>query len=130
MYIINYYTWNTKLLHIVFKTTSHSNYNSFYALCTTPIPIPKFQSSKRHFLPPIITTSHPEIPLKLTILCNMTTHTLNLSFLFCLSHTDVFKQLYIYMYNNHNTLNCIYILSKSLAIFSFIALLIKVDTFL
>ena len=30
------------------------------------------------------------------------------------------------MYNNHNTLNCIYILSKSLAIFSFIALLIKI----
>ena len=91
---------------------------------------PKNPPSKRHFYHAIHTISQPTTPLNPILLCNMLTMQLNSLLTKCISYTDVFKQLYIYMYNNHNTLNCIYILSKSLAIFSFIALLIKVDTFL
>lgn len=130
MYTINYHIWNTKLHHMVFKTTWHSIPISNYALCTTPFQSTKFSPSKRHFYHAIHTISQPTTPLNPILLCNMLTMQLNSLLTKCISYTDVFKQLYIYMYNNHNTLNCIYILSKSLAIFSFIALLIKVDTFL
>ena len=125
MYTINYYTWYTEIHHIVFKTTWHSIPIFHYALCTTPIPIPNFQPSKRHFYHAILTTQQPTIPLKSTILCNMPTMQLNSLLTKCISHTDVLKQLYIYTCNSHNTLNCIYISPKSLAIFSFTALFIK-----
>ena len=130
MYTMNYHIWNTKLHHMVFKTTWHSIPISNYALCTMTFQSTKFQPSKRHFSLHITPISQPTIPLKSTTLCNMPIPQLNSLLTKCISYTDVFKQLYIYMYNNHNILNRIYISSKSLAIFSFIALLIKVDTFL
>lgn len=131
MYTINYHIWNTKLPYIVFKTTWHSipvHHFMHFAQCLSPIP--NFSPSKRHFHHAIHTISQPTTPLNPILLCNMPIPQLNSLLTKCISYTDVFKQLYNYTRNSHNSLKCIYISSKSLAIFSFIALLIKVDIFL
>lgn len=89
-----------------------------------------FHPQKDIFTMQFTPTSQPTIPLKSTTLCNMPIPQLNSLLTKCLSHTDVFKQLSNYMYNSYNILNRIYISSKSLAIFSFIACIIKSFTLL
>lgn len=131
MYTINYHIWNTKLPYIVFKTTWHSipiHHFIHFAQCL--FRFPNFHPQKDTFHSTSPPTSQPTIPLNPILLCNMPIPQLNSLLTKCLSHTDVFKQLSNCTYNNYNVLYCIYIFSKSLAIFSFIALLIKVDTFL
>lgn len=94
---------------------------------------PRFQTfhpQKDTFHTHITPTSQPTTLLKSTILCNMPIPQLNSLLTKCISYTDVLKQLHNCTHNSYNTLNCIYISPKSLAIFSFIACIIKSFTLL
>lgn len=131
MYTINYHIWNTILPHIVFKTTWHSiPIHPFIHFAQCLFRFPKFHPQKDTFTIQFTPTSQPTTTLKSTTLCNMPIPQLNSLLTKCISYTDVLKQLHNCTHNSYNTLNCIYISPKSLAIFSFIACIIKSFTLL